>query len=659
MAESAALRPDAGGLLAGAVPLGAFVALAANDGGFDVTNWLPVALLALAQLLVVFLALSRVLVDLPLSSLLAVGLLAAFAAWSFLSILWADDRGAAWQGANRVLFYAAVFALFAVWPWRRGTAAALLGGLAVGVAAVGVLAFVSVAQSDTPGEHFTGGIFVEPVGYHNATAALFLLPVWPALVLASRRELPVLARAVLWATAVLLAELSVLAQSRGAVVAFAISAVLLFTFVPNRVRALLVLVPCAVAVGLSLPALLDVYREVGGDEHTQAMNDAGKAIALSFVGVFAFGVAYALVDTRVALEPRVSRLASRAVGAAALVAIVAAVAYVMPSNPYERLSNAWDTFRAGYAASTEPSASHFTAGLGTNRYDFWRVALGDFREKPLVGIGADNFAIPYVRERKSDEEPLYPHSLQVQVLSQTGLVGAVLFLAFVAGAVAAVARARLFDPLTRAVAVSAAVSCAYWAAHGSVDWLWEIPPLGAMALAVLGMAAGLARPAPRDRAATRVALALVVPGLVAAASLALPWISAKEMRAAGSTWQRDPGAAFDRIERARALDPLSAEPDLLGGAIASRIGDVARMRTSFERALERTPESWYAELELAVAEALARQEASAALHLDRAERLNPREPVIRLVRRRLARGERIVPAEIDRLFLQRVKDRTR
>src|ERR687898_118039 len=123
MAESAALRPDAGGLLAGAVPLGAFVALAANDGGFDVTLWLPVALLA------------------------------AFAAWSFLSILWADDRGAAWQGANRVLFYAAVFALFAVWPWRRGTAAALLGGLAVGVAIVGAVTFVSVARSDTPGEH--------------------------------------------------------------------------------------------------------------------------------------------------------------------------------------------------------------------------------------------------------------------------------------------------------------------------------------------------------------------------------------------------------------------------------------------------------------------------------------------------------------------------
>src|SRR5918994_6259878 len=104
MAESAALRPDAGGLLAGAVPLGAFVALAANDGGFDVTLWMPVALLALAQLVVVVLAWPRVLVDLPLPSLLAIGLLVAFAAWSCLSILWADDRGAAWQGPEDASF---------------------------------------------------------------------------------------------------------------------------------------------------------------------------------------------------------------------------------------------------------------------------------------------------------------------------------------------------------------------------------------------------------------------------------------------------------------------------------------------------------------------------------------------------------------------------
>jgi hypothetical protein len=375
--------------------------------------------------------------------------------------------------------------------------------------------------------------------------------------------------------------------------------------------------------------------------------------------LFAFGAVWSLIDGRVALAPRVSRIGSLSLGALTLIALAAVIAYVIPSHPYGRATDAWDKFRAGNVALTGPATSHFTIGLATNRYDFWRVALNELRDRPLIGIGADNFAIPYVRERRSDEEPLYPHSLQVQVLSQTGVVGALLFAAFVAFAVAAAARARMFDPVTRAIAASAAAACAYWAAHGSVDWLWEVPALGAPALAALGMAAGLARPAPRDQPAPRAALALLAPALLAAASLALPWLSAKEMEAAASTWRSDPGEAFDRIERARALDPLSAEPDLLGGAIASRVGDVGRMRASFANALERTPQSWYAELELAVAEALADRQNVASLHLDRAERLNPREPVLELVRRRLARGERISPAEIDRLFLQRVEERTR
>ena len=40
--------------------------------------------------------------------------------WSFLSIVWAQARGDAWDGANRALLYLTVFALFALLPWRAG-----------------------------------------------------------------------------------------------------------------------------------------------------------------------------------------------------------------------------------------------------------------------------------------------------------------------------------------------------------------------------------------------------------------------------------------------------------------------------------------------------------------------------------------------------------
>lgn len=653
------MRPDAGGLVAGALPVGAFLLLAAIDGGFAVTLWLPVALLILAQTVVLAFAWPRLLVGVPRTTLLAIALFAAFTAWSFLSITWADGRGAAWEGANRTLFYGTVFALFALWPWRSETAATLLGFFALGVAAIGTVAFVAVARSSNPGEHFIGGLFVEPVGYHNASAALFLLPFWPALLLASRRELPAVVRGVLLGTAALLAELSLLAQSRGSIVAFAISAALFFAIVPRRTRALLALLPVGLAVVLSLPELLDVYREVGGEAHDEAMSAAGRALASSFAALVAFGLVWAVVDRRITLTPRVSGVASRSLGALSLGVVIAALVMVAPADPRARAASAWDEFRAGYRPESEPATSHFTKGLGTNRYDFWRVALGEFREAPIAGIGADNFEIPYLRERRSDEEPLYPHSIEVQVLSQTGLLGSAAFLAFVAAAIFAASRAWTLDPFGRAVAASAAVACAYWAAHGSVDWLWEVPALGAPALACLGMAAGLARPRPRDESAVRGGVLLLVPAAAAAVSLVLPWLAVKQTQAAAAVWSSDPELAFDRIERARRLNPLAEHPDLVAGAIASRLGDLPRMRTSFEDALARNPQSWYAELELALAAAVSGRREAALHHLERAETLNPREPAIGLLRRRLQARRPVSPEEIDRLFLTRLEDRTR
>ena len=83
------------------------------------------------------------------------------------------------------------------------------------------------------------------------------------------------------------------------------------------------------------------------------------------------------------------------------------------------------------------------------------------------------------------------------------------------------------------------------------------------------------------------------------------------------------------------------------------------MRRYFSRALERNHFNWYAELELAVAEALEGRPAVAREHLARAARLNRREPAVELVRRSLDGGGILVPAELDRLFRSRLRERER
>ena len=162
---------------------------------------------------------------------------------------------------------------------------------------------------------------------------------------------------------------------------------------------------------------------------------------------------------------------------------------------------------SGYAANS-PSGSRLTSGLGSNRYDFYRVALNEFVAHPLVGIGADNFQQQYLVHGRSDETPHYPHSVELRTLAQTGLVGALLALvglgaALLAGVRAALASiARRADPLGGAVAAAALGGFAYWLVHGSVDWFWEFAGLGAPAFALLGLACALGRsrrPPPSER----------------------------------------------------------------------------------------------------------------------------------------------------------------
>ena len=273
-------------------------------------------------------------------------------------------------------------------------------------------------------------------------------------------------------------------------------------------------------------------------------------------------------------------------------------------------------------------------------------------------MGADNFAVEYLRMRRSSEEPANPHSIEIKVLLQTGTIGALLFLAFIASALVA-ARRKTTDSFRRGLAGSLIVAFAYWLVHGSVDWLWEIPALTAVALAFLGLAAAISVDSPGgeavadrpDRRLLVAALALVA--LVVSASYCAPWLSARYVDSASRSWRSAPAQAYRMLDRARALDPLSDQPDLIAGTIAERRHDYRRMKVAFTRALARNHAGWYARLELGIAEYLTGNRSAALDQLERARVLDPREPVIRLVLRRVRARAAIDLSAIDRAFLER------
>ena len=384
----------------------------------------------------------------------------------------------------------------------------------------------------------------------------------------------------------------------------------------------------------------------------------------SAVALFAAGLVIALVDRLVPLPERAARLASRVV-AAAVVATVAAVTVALIvafGSPFTRAADGWRQFRAN--ANTPETKLHLVSGLGSKRYDIWRVAVLEFKRAPVIGIGADNFAAPYLLQRKTTEAPLYPHSLEFRLLSQTGIVGTLLFAGFLGFAGVGVWRSmRAESGFTRALVATATIAFVYWVVHGSVDWFWEMPALGAPAFAWLGLALrtssrdDVEKPSSEARPIRRRvgALAVVVLALPVAATLAFPWFAAREVDVAAASWRADPNRAFDQLDLARRLNPLSDKADLTAGTIADRLGDRARARTAFERAIERNSTNWYAHLQLGIVDSLDGRRAAARTNLRRALELNPTDPVVRQVARLVDEGRKVDPAQVERLFSTRLQ----
>jgi tetratricopeptide (TPR) repeat protein len=655
-----------------------FVVWASDQAGYPLTHWAPGGLVVLT-LLAIAIAIVRVRpAEMPAPVRVALAAMAAYTAFSFLSILWAAVPGDAWEGADRTLLYLLVFALFASWP-QRGLSAALL--LIAWTLALIVLAGIALAHIDGAGAGelanlLPGGRLDYPTGYPNANAAQWLMAFWPALLLARSERLVWALRGLLAGGAVLLAEVALLSQSRGSLYATPVMIVLVFALLPRRTRTFAVFVPVAAGVAAAAPAVLRVGDRLHGGNVTSAA--VHSAVAASFGAAAAVAAVVAVagaMEARGGFAPATRRRVRTGIAAIAIAALVAVAAggLVAAGNPVNRIRHSWDSFKGGYAGGA--TGSRLASGLGSNRYDFYRVALDEFGGHPVAGIGADNFQQQYLLHGHSSETPRYPHSIELRTLTQTGLIGALLALLGLGAALVAAWRAvRGPDPLAAAVAAAALAGFGYWVVHGSVDWFWEFAGLGAPAFALLGLVCALAparggatatatgsqvsarppRPAERSRARLLRRLGFALAALVALAcvlSLGAPWLSQLQLQSAARVWTKSRSTAYARLDDAANLNPLSDQAYLELGSIALRYGELDRADSAFAAALARTPDDAYATLERGAIASQAGRRAAALSLLARAVALDPRDGLARQALLLVREGHRVSVDELNRSIL--------
>ena len=617
-----------------------FLYLVVRGGGFESTIWYPAAIIvagiAITTVVATWVELPR-----PDAVTASIAFLAAFCAWNYLSISWAADKGIAWDGANRTVFYVIVYALFALSGRRVPGYAWLVAGSAAAVAiAVLVVLHTGEARGSTV---FVDGRMTAPLDYPNATAAVLLLPAWIAIALVVAPTRSIGMRALALAAAGSLIDLELLTRSRGAIGANVVAALFLLGWSKRRLLTAWVLAALLVSALVFYTACDAVNanwvdRPPAGSIRRAELVIVLSAAALALLVVVATKAAHAARRR----WPRPWALAARintvAAVAAAVVGLVAGALWI--GSPSHAARSAWHSFKS----APEPGGQLRFTTLGSNRYDFWRVSLILFRDHPLAGVGSENFGNQYVRLRRSDEQPAFPHSFLMQVLEQNGAVGVILFTAFLGTAGVAAFRARAVP-----VAVAGAAGFVYFIAHASVDWLWEFPALGAMGFAAAGIAVASARPAApvpvraggRHRAIVGAAVLCCVGALIPV------WISDRDVARANALWLADAPAAFALYDRAANEDPLDDTPLVTGGVVAGHLGELDRMTAYFVRAVGRDRMNWFSQLELAVARSNRREFDRAEAAARRAELLNPREPLVRTVLARIRAHHPVSPRFVE------------
>lgn len=674
-----------------------FVIWAGSEGGYPVTHWAPGGLVLLALLAIALWRAPPRVREVPVALRVALACLAAYAALSYLSILWAQVPADAWEGANRTLVYVLVFVLFSLWPLRGRAASLLLCAWVVAMIALAAYVLLHVSGASAPRGFFGEGRLKYPADYENAAAACWCMVMWPALLLARSRRLASPLRGLLAGGAVLTGDVALLSLSRGSLFATVLMLILVFALLPGRVRTFLVLAPIAAGIGATTPAILRVGDRLqhGGDVK-MALHSATAASLLAAVVVGAIVAAGATLERRELLSELAAARFRRIVAAVALATLVGVLAggWAAAGNPVARAEHAWATFKGGYA-SNDAHVNRLLSGLGSGRYDFYRVALDQFDAHPLLGIGADNFQQQYLAHGRTGETPHYPHSVELRTLAQGGLLGTLIAVVglcaalLCAGRAALAPRVRRDDPLAAAVAAAALGGFAYWLLHGSVDWFWEFAGLAGPAFALLGLACGIAprhvQAAPalgtaddvlaeRDVSAPRApssgssawrfgaltpARATLAAGavlaLAAVASLVLPWFSQLQVERAARIWPTAPRQAYAVLDDAAKLNPLSDEPYVLAGSIALRFGDLTRADREFALALGRNANDAYATLERgAIASARGEQSEARSL-IARAHRLTPRNELISEALAVVREGRRIDIERLNRSILGKAR----
>lgn len=614
-------------------------------GYFDMSVWGPIALLLVAA--TIGLLLAKPVVPTGIAAVAVLGLL-LLALWSLLSMGWAESADRALTEGDRWILYGVFLLLLVLLVADKRDGEIFLISTTIGVLGIAGYDLARMLAGEGP-SLFGGSRLLEPLGYVNALGGYFLLGFWPLIAVAERVRGHALAGLAAGA-ATLLAALVLLTDSRGTVFAFAASASVLLALLPGRNRRAWMLLSVLVGLGVAWGPLTDVIQALPAGHFAPPEETIRRGAEWALLVAAGVGVAWGTGSWTVArlrdrsrfvaaYLPRASAALLCGIVLAAIVATTIAV-----KDPVQKVSDQYNAFTELKPTSGD---TRFTSG-GGNRYDYWRIAWGQFTDHPLNGIGAGNFDRTYFLERRTNEDVRQAHSIELQTLGETGLIGALALGSFLAAVLVGLwrrARAARGRGSETGLTVAAAGIFLVWLAQTSVDWLHLIPGVTAIALgagAILLRGPGSAGQEPGLRSlpplATIAALAVAV---VAIVFIGRPTMAEHLQTEAQNELASSPAAALVTVNESLSLNPDAVQGYYTKAAVLARLGAYRPAKAALAEAIRREPHN-YVTWALLGDLATRRGDISAAMRAyGRASSLNPRDRGLRQLSSRRSLVERL------------------
>ena len=579
----------------------------------------------------------------PRTALLGTALLAAFAAWNGLTLLWSVAPNHTWLELNREIAYVLVLglAIAAGASHRRPLQTIATGYLLVALA----VTLYALGQKIVPGINISGLIDLNqtstfarlqaPLDYWNALALFVGFAVPIALVLARDAERPQAVRIGSLLAVELLLLVVGLTYSRGGLVALVIALVVTLVFGGARAKTLLLLAAAALATLPPLLVALTVHSLSGAGVPLSSRESAGGELLLVLLASLTvlYFAGSRLLDRDVKLE--LTRAQARRLGVAGGLAVLLVVITLGATGT---ISRAWHDFKTPNVTANV-NVPNISVSSG-NRYVWWRDAAGAWGDKPLGGWGAGSFAVVdrfYTSAANLSVQDT--HSVPLQWLAESGLVG---FLLAASGFVlllrAGVGATKSKAGTERAFAAALLGAAVAYGIHAFYDWDWEMPGVTFPVLLFLGGLAGsgIAKsPWAFPRPALSRGLALGAATFVVcvyAISALLPSLSATRASAAltqagGTSSRAQLLHAVGTAELAARLDPVSDDGLKAAASISVALGHPVQARSYLLQAVGRDPSDELAWEQLANLERGLRDARAARQAVARVLALDPRGAV--------------------------------